>query len=133
MHQLLKIAQYTDTSRDQNVNEHNGVDFFFVSRRKMEQDIQNNLFVEHAFHNGHYYGISVNSIRNIINEGKTCLLIVAPECIRSARTSGMKPFLIYLKPPTADHMKQNWVQSKWIKVRLTIQCPAYAQRVHLSI
>lgn len=107
---------YTDTSRDQNVKEENSVDFYFVSRRQMEQDIENNKFVEHAFHNGHYYGISINSIRKVANEGKTCVLVVAPQSIRYVRTSEIRPFIVYLKPPTADYMKQNWVPQKLIKV-----------------
>ena len=98
------------------MNEENSVDFYFVSRRHMEHNIQNNKLVEHAFYEGHYYGTSIDSIRKVINEGKTCLLIVAPQSIRSVRTPEIKPFLVYLKPPTADFMKQNWVQQKRIKV-----------------
>ena len=105
-----------DTSRDQNVNEVNSVDFYFVSRRQMEQDIQNNRFVEHAFYEGHYYGTSVNAIRKVINDKKTCLLIVAPQAIKYVRTSEMRPFLVYFKPPSADYMKQHWVRQNWMKV-----------------
>ncbi len=100
------------------MNEENSVDFYFVSRRHMEHNIQNNKLVEHAFYEGHYYGTSIDSIRKVINEGKTCLLIVAPQSIRSVRTPEIKPFLVYLKPPTADFMKQTWVQQKRIKVFL---------------
>ncbi len=98
------------------MNEDNSVDFYFVSRRQMEHNIQNNKFVEHAFYEGHYYGTSIDSIRKVINEGKTCLLIVSPQSIHSVRTSEIKPFLAYLKPPTADFMKQTWVPQKRIKV-----------------
>ena len=87
----------------------------------MEQDIQNNRFVEHAFYEGHYYGTSVNAIRKVINDKKTCLLIVAPQSIKYVRTSEMRPFLVYLKPPAADYMKQHWVRQNWMKVCVTIQ------------
>lgn len=114
---MVKSHSYNiDTSREQNVNEDNSVDFYFVSRRQMEQDIEHNKFVEHAYYEGHYYGISINSIRKVINEGKTCVLIVAPQSIRYVRTSEIRPFIVYLKPPTADYMKQHWVEQKWIKV-----------------
>lgn len=44
----------------------------------MERDIQNNQFVEHGYLDGDYYGTSVNSIRDVTNSGKTCLLVLIP-------------------------------------------------------
>ena len=68
----------SDTSRSPHSYELNGQHFFFVSRQKMERDIQNNQFIEHGYLDGDYYGTSINSIRDETNSGKTCLLVLIP-------------------------------------------------------
>ena len=45
----------------------------------MERDIRTNRFVEHGFLDGNYYGTSIDSIRNVINSGKICLLTLLPQ------------------------------------------------------
>ena len=35
-----------------------------------------NRFVEHGFLDGNYYGTSIDSIRNVINSGKTLLTLL---------------------------------------------------------
>ena len=68
-----------DTSRPRKSNEQNGKDFHFVSRQKMERDIENYAFVEHFYHEGHYFGTSVDSIHNVMNSGRICLLHLDPQ------------------------------------------------------
>ena len=72
------LHPFSDTSRSPYSYELNGQHYFFVSRQKMERDIQNNQFVEHGYLDGDYYGTSVNSIRDVTNSGKTCLLVLIP-------------------------------------------------------
>ena len=80
MHSHLHSSTHThpDTSRSPRSHEINGQNFHFVSWQKMERDIQNNQFVEHGYLEGDYYGTSINSIRDVINSGKTCLLVLFP-------------------------------------------------------
>ena len=70
---------FTDTSRPALPGEEEKKQYVFVSRQRMERDIQNNQFAEHGYFNGHYYGTSINSIRTIINSGKTCILVLIPQ------------------------------------------------------
>lgn len=69
----------SDTSRPRKPDEQNGKHFHFVSRQEMERDIENCVFVEHYYDDGHYFGTSTNSIHNVMNSGRTCLLDLEPQ------------------------------------------------------
>ena len=77
---------YADTSRPRQPDERNGKHHHFVSREEMERRIENNSFVEYAFLNGHYFGTSIRSIRNVMNSGLTCLLNLDPQVERERVT-----------------------------------------------
>ena len=76
----------------------------------------NGRMIEHAYLNGSYYGTSVSSIRNVVNSGKTCLLLLDPQAIKSVRSPELRPFIVYFSTPSADYMKKNWLPKKKIKV-----------------
>lgn len=44
----------------------------------MEKQIKQHKFLEYGEYNGHLYGTSLDSIRNVINEGKMCVLDCSP-------------------------------------------------------
>lgn len=60
---------FSDTSRPPRVLEENGKGYWFSDRDTMEQEINENKFLEHGEHNGNLYGTHLDSIRNVIKEG----------------------------------------------------------------
>lgn len=44
----------------------------------MEKQIKQHKFLEYGEHNGNIYGTSLDSIRNVINEGRMCVLDCSP-------------------------------------------------------
>ena len=82
----------------------------------MERDIRNGEMIEYGVLSGFYTGISINSIRRVINSGKTCLLVLSPESIKLVRQPELRPFIVYFISPSAEQMKQSWVKQKVIKV-----------------
>lgn len=44
----------------------------------MERQIRQHKFLEYGEYNGNLYGTSLDSIRNVINEGKMCVLDCSP-------------------------------------------------------
>ena len=52
----------TTTTREKRVNEVDGVDYFFVSKEKFEQMINNGEFVEYTLFNGNLYGSTKDQI-----------------------------------------------------------------------
>ncbi|KAK0140019.1 MAGUK p55 subfamily member 7 [Merluccius polli] len=66
------------TSRERKRQEQDGVDYYFVSQRKFEEDILNHRFIEYGMYRGHYYGTSLESLAEVMAEGKVCLVNVHP-------------------------------------------------------
>lgn len=62
------------TTRSMRDNEVNGRDYLFVSRQFFEADIATNKFIEHGEYEKNLYGTSIDSVRQVINSGKICLL-----------------------------------------------------------
>lgn len=61
---------FLDTSRPPRPLEESGKGYWFVDRDDMEQEIDMNNFLEHGEHNGNLYGTHLDSIRNVIKDGK---------------------------------------------------------------
>lgn len=45
--------------------------YWFVDREWMEQEIKENRFLEYGEHNGNLYGTHIQSIKDVINGGKS--------------------------------------------------------------
>lgn len=59
-----------DTSRPPRVLEENGKNYWFMDPEEMEREISKNNFLEHGEYNGNIYGTHMDSIRDIIKQGK---------------------------------------------------------------
>lgn len=58
------------TTRAPRVGEVNGVDYFFVTKKEFEKDIENDNFLEYAKVHDNYYGTSLTPINKALEEGK---------------------------------------------------------------
>jgi guanylate kinase len=58
------------TTRNIRDGEKDSVDYFFVTKEKFKEDIQNNNFLEWAEVHGNYYGTSLTPITKALDEGK---------------------------------------------------------------
>ena len=79
------FRHFPDTSRAQKApsqgedSELDGKDYHFVSREKFQNDIHGNKFIEYGEYERNLYGTSVDSVKEVINSGKICVLNVEPE------------------------------------------------------
>ena len=58
------------TTREPRDGEKDGVDYYFVTKKGFEKDIQNNNFLEWAEVHGNYYGTSLKPIYKALQESK---------------------------------------------------------------
>ncbi|KAI3375576.1 hypothetical protein L3Q82_003710 [Scortum barcoo] len=66
--------------------EADGRDYHFVSsREQMERDIQSHRFIEAGQYNNHLYGTSVQSVRQVAEQGKHCILDVSAKARKVRR------------------------------------------------
>ena len=55
----------TSTTREPRVGEVHGVDYFFKTKDEFEANISKNLFIEHLYQKGNYYGLGLDSLNSI--------------------------------------------------------------------
>lgn len=89
-----------------------GREYIFVTREKMEADIEAGKFVEHGEYKGHLYGTSGESVKSIINAGCVCLLSPHYQAIKALRTVQLKPFIVHIKPPEFEILKKTRTEAR---------------------
>ncbi|CAL9689400.1 unnamed protein product [Knipowitschia caucasica] len=77
---------------------------FVVSREQMERDIQEHRFIEAGQYNGHLYGTSVQSVRQVAEKGKHCILDVSGNAIKRLQLAQLHPIAIFIKPKTVENI-----------------------------
>uniref|UniRef100_A0A4W3H5P5 MAGUK p55 scaffold protein 7a n=1 Tax=Callorhinchus milii TaxID=7868 RepID=A0A4W3H5P5_CALMI len=92
------------TTRPKRSQETDGVEYHFTSKHLFETDVQNNKFIEHGEYKSNLYGTSLDSVRSVLAKNKVCLLDVQCHTIKHLRTSEFKPYVIFIKPPSLEHL-----------------------------
>ncbi|XP_051554934.1 MAGUK p55 subfamily member 7-like [Myxocyprinus asiaticus] len=105
------------TTREQKKQEREGVEYHFVSKHTFEKDILNHKFLEYGEHKGNYYGTSVDSVRKVLAESKVCLLDMEPHAISALYTTEFKPYVVFVKPPSIEHLRLSRRKAK------VLSCP----------
>ncbi|XP_058447802.1 protein PALS2 isoform X4 [Malaya genurostris] len=95
------------TSRQPRPLEESGKAYWFTDRETMEQEIKENRFLEHGEHNGNLYGTHLDSIRDVIRQGKMCVLDCAPSALKILHNSAeFMPYVIFIAAPGMEQLKQ---------------------------
>ena len=101
-----KYCCITDTSRLKGEGEIDGQDYHFVARPQFEEYITAKRFVEHGEYDKQYYGTSLDAVRTVINSGKICVLNLQPVSLQILHDSDLKPYVVFLTPPTLQTYRQ---------------------------
>ncbi|XP_040023291.1 MAGUK p55 subfamily member 7 isoform X3 [Gasterosteus aculeatus] len=102
------------TSRAKRNQESDGVEYHFISKHLFETDIHNNKFIEYGEYKGNYYGTAIDSVRSVLSRNKVCLLDVQPHTIKLLRTAEFKPFVVLVKPPAIERLRETRMNAKII-------------------
>ncbi|XP_050826475.1 MAGUK p55 subfamily member 7 isoform X3 [Serinus canaria] len=102
------------TTRPRRSQESDGVEYIFISKHLFETDVQNNKFIEYGEYKNNYYGTSLDSVRSVLAKNKVCLLDVQPHTVKHLRTYEFKPFVIFIKPPSLDRLRETRKNAKII-------------------
>ncbi|KAF6384601.1 discs large MAGUK scaffold protein 1 [Rhinolophus ferrumequinum] len=95
------------TTRPKRDYEVDGRDYHFVtSREQMEKDIQEHKFIEAGQYNNHLYGTSVQSVREVAEKGKHCILDVSGNAIKRLQIAQLYPISIFIKPKTMENIME---------------------------
>lgn len=95
------------TTRPKRDYEVDGRDYHFVvSREQMERDIQEHKFIEAGQYNSHLYGTSVQSVREVAEKGKHCILDVSGNAIKRLQVAMLYPIGIFIKPKSVENIME---------------------------
>uniref|UniRef100_A0A8C4SME5 MAGUK p55 scaffold protein 2a n=1 Tax=Erpetoichthys calabaricus TaxID=27687 RepID=A0A8C4SME5_ERPCA len=93
------------TSRKPKEDEKDGQMYSFVSRSEMERDIKNGRYLEHGEYEGNLYGTKIDSIHEVVDTGKVCILDVNPQALKVLRTSEFLPYVVFIAAPEFDVLR----------------------------
>ncbi|KAL4002651.1 Guanylate kinase family protein [Acanthocheilonema viteae] len=99
-------ASVPHTSRPQRSHEKDGVDYHFAKRDSMEQWIRQGRFLEYGEYKGNLYGTLADSVHAVIKQGRIPVLNTHPLALRVLRSKVFKSFVIFVKPPPFDILKE---------------------------
>lgn len=98
------------TTRAPREGELNGVNYHFIDKARMEEEINQGKFLEHANVHGNLYGTSFASIHAVQDTGKICVLDIDVQGVETVKSS---PFLnqnrivfVMLVPPSLEVLEQ---------------------------
>ncbi|XP_054623827.1 discs large homolog 1-like protein isoform X6 [Dunckerocampus dactyliophorus] len=95
------------TTRPKRDYEVDGRDYHFVvSREQMEKDIQEHKFIEAGQYNNHLYGTSVQSVREVAQKGKHCILDVSGNAIKRLQLALLHPIAVFIKPKSVENIME---------------------------
>ncbi|XP_053327258.1 MAGUK p55 subfamily member 4 [Spea bombifrons] len=101
------------TTRNKKSYEEHGQEYFFVSKETFESMVYSHSFLDYGEYKGHMYGTSVDAVKAILDAGKICIIDLEPQGITGVRTHELKPYIIFVKPPSRNCMRQTR-QNAWI-------------------
>ncbi|XP_077361866.1 discs large homolog 1-like protein isoform X1 [Festucalex cinctus] len=95
------------TTRPKRDYEVDARDYHFVaSREQMEKDIQEHKFIEAGQYNNHLYGTSVQSVREVAQKGKHCILDVSGNAIKRLQAALLHPIAVFIKPKSVQNIME---------------------------
>uniref|UniRef100_A0A8C2XM63 Disks large homolog 1 n=1 Tax=Cyclopterus lumpus TaxID=8103 RepID=A0A8C2XM63_CYCLU len=93
------------TTRPRRDYEVDGRDYHFMSSRElMEQEIQEHKFIEAGQYNSHLYGTSIQSVKEVADKGKHCILDVSGNAIKRLQLAGLHPIAVFIRPRNVDNI-----------------------------
>ena len=111
---LNLVYSISMTTRAPRAGEKDGVDYFFVSEKEFQKNINKNNFLEFCFFVGNCYGTPKSFIEKWRNEGKNVFLEIeingASQVLEKTKGDGVVS--IFLTPPSFEALKERIINRK---------------------
>lgn len=103
----LKIAYSVSmTTRHQREEEKDGVNYFFVSRERFQQAIDNGELLEYAEFVGNYYGTPKSYVEKLLAEGYNVLLEIEVQGALQVLKKCPDALSIFIVPPSMEELEK---------------------------
>ena len=110
-HEILNIRNdvkesISATTRQPRTGEVDGVNYFFLTKDKFEEMIENNEFLEYASYNNCYYGTPKKAAMDMVLQGKICFLIIECQGAKKVMKNCPDAVSIFLMPPSIETLEK---------------------------
>lgn len=92
------------TTRAPRSNEHDGVDYFFISDEEFSRRVRGDEFLEWAEFAGNRYGTPRAAVEEALLAGRNVLLEIEIEGAKQVKTHANQAILVFLEPPTWEEL-----------------------------
>merc|ERR1712002_833170 len=92
------------TTRQPRPGEADGVDYHFTDLDTMKKRVSNGEFLESATFSNNMYGTSKQAVKDVLNEGKICILDVDSQGVKSIKKTDLDCLLVFVKPPSMEEL-----------------------------
>ena len=92
------------TTRSPRANEHDGVDYFFISDEEFSRRVRNYEFLEWAEFAGSRYGTPSSAVQEALLAGRNVLLEIEIDGARQVKSHLPSCLLVFLEPPTWEEL-----------------------------
>ena len=94
------------TTRPKRPDEEEGKSYFFVTREKFEEMLQEDALLEHAEYAGNYYGTPVAPLDKALAEGYDVLLDIEPQGALQIKAKRPDAIMIFLAAPSWQELRR---------------------------
>lgn len=104
------VFSVSATTRPPRRGEVDGENYFFYTKEKFNEMIDNNEFLEHAFVHTNYYGTPKKFVLDQIEKGEIVLLEIDVQGALQIKKNHKEAVFIFLLPPTMDELRDRIVK-----------------------
>jgi len=94
------------TTRCKRPMEVDGVDYYFVSRERFMQAIQQDELLEFAEFVGNFYGTPIQAVEDLRNQGKNVLLEIEVQGASQVKAKVPDALTIFIVPPSMEELEK---------------------------
>lgn len=94
------------TTRNARPGETDGVNYYFLTKEKFENLIQNDGMLEYASYCGNYYGTPKKPVEDMLNQGKHVILEIEVQGAMKIKEKCPDALFIFILPPSLKELRR---------------------------
>lgn len=103
----LKLAfSISMTTRAKREGEEEGVNYYYVTKERFQEAIDNGELLEHAEFVGNCYGTPLKEVERLRNEGKNVLLEIEVQGAQQVMAKAKDALTIFIVPPSMEELEK---------------------------
>ena len=98
------------TTRSPRKGEVEGVNYYFLTKEKFKEKIEEGDFLEHAEVYGNYYGTPKSNVNELLEAGKNVILEIDIQGALQVKENSEEGVFIFILPPSMEELKQRIIK-----------------------